>query len=202
VNKYWKLCKMLQTISIENFHKCDDDSCQTTWEEIMDEDGFTMRMDLVPNPLYNSTAQRCAKYDQTEVCCINIAQYYQNSAKFNFVNPDELVINKNDVRIMFEYPLKNPLIYRAEAPQVFGFTRRNLIDIIVLKYHDIYQEEEDTSQIPILSINERMTSQNRLMNRNTTNGTFGVWGHDIEDLFIDEIQYDPLANLISLIIGS
>ena len=200
--KYWRLRKMLQTISIENFHQCDDDSCQTTWEEIKDEDGFTLRMDLVTNPSYNLTTQRCAKYGQTEVCYINIARYYQNSTKYDFVNPDELIINKSDVRIMFEYPLKNPLIYRAEAPQVFGFTRRNLIDIIVTKYHDIYQEEKDTTQIPILSMQERLTAQNNLMNPNSTNGTFGVWGHDIEDLFIDGIQYDPLVNLISLVIGS
>lgn len=40
------------------------------------------------------------------------------------------------------------------------------------------------------------------VNRNKTNGKYGIWGHDIEDLAIERINYDENKNLITLFIGS
>lgn len=41
-----------------------------------------------------------------------------------------------------------------------------------------------------------------ILNRNTTDGVFGIFGHDLEDLFIDHMYYNRLEKLLTLCIGS
>ena len=41
-----------------------------------------------------------------------------------------------------------------------------------------------------------------ILNRNTTDGIFGIFGHDIEDLIIENIHYDREARILTLNIGS
>jgi hypothetical protein len=41
-----------------------------------------------------------------------------------------------------------------------------------------------------------------ILNRNTTNGVFGIFGHDLEDLVIDYIHYNRIEKLLTIYIGS
>ncbi len=64
-----------------------------------------------------------------------------------------------------------------------GFGREELIVEISNRYHRIYREEEESSTTKTIPIEERET----LLNRNKTNGIYGIWGHDIEDLDLSRI---------------
>ena len=41
-----------------------------------------------------------------------------------------------------------------------------------------------------------------ILNRNTTDGVYGIFGHDLEDLVIEHIHYNRVEKLLTLYIGS
>jgi len=41
-----------------------------------------------------------------------------------------------------------------------------------------------------------------ILNRNTTDGIYGIYGHDLEDLVIDDIHYNRLEKLLTIFIES
>lgn len=41
-----------------------------------------------------------------------------------------------------------------------------------------------------------------ILNRNTTDGVFGIFGHDLEDLVIEHMHYDRVEKLLTIYIGS
>jgi len=41
-----------------------------------------------------------------------------------------------------------------------------------------------------------------LLNRHKTDGVYGIWGHDIDDLVIEKLLYDPASKTINMFIGS
>lgn len=41
-----------------------------------------------------------------------------------------------------------------------------------------------------------------ILNRNTTNGVFGIFGHDLEDLVINYIHYNRIDKILTIYIGS
>lgn len=41
-----------------------------------------------------------------------------------------------------------------------------------------------------------------ILNRNTTNGIFGIYGHDLEDLFIEYLHYNRVTKYLSICMGS
>lgn len=47
-----------------------------------------------------------------------------------------------------------------------------------------------------------MEHRGNILNRNTTNGRYGIFGHDLEDLVIEEMFYDKLAKRLSIFVGS
>ena len=44
--------------------------------------------------------------------------------------------------------------------------------------------------------------QGGCLNRNQTNGIYGIWGHDIGDLVIECITYCPETKIVSMSIES
>ena len=104
----------------------------------------------------------------------------QNDLK-NLVDIDEIVIRETKATVIIDYPLS--VNYKFEIVSLSGFTRAKLINIISSQYYQLYEEEERTASIKTLSMKQR-----KIYNRNTTNGKFGIWGHDISDLVLDEID--------------
>jgi hypothetical protein len=112
------------------------------------------------------------------------------------IDGDKIVIDKNAVSITIDYPLTNP--YHFELRSKNGFTRSQLLKAIIEHYHQIYQEEEASATVKTLPMNERKT----LINRNTTNGKYGIWGHDIADLVLTDVSvYETDNKEIVLILG-
>jgi len=115
------------------------------------------------------------------------------------IDKNEVVINKNKVILIIDYPLTKEC--RFELTSINGFTRERLIKEISEKYHQIYKEEESTANVKTVPSDKRTTSYNR----NQTDGKYGIWGHDLSDLALDHILVYQTSNediLLSLDIDS
>nr|WP_068893116.1 hypothetical protein [Pedobacter panaciterrae] len=97
-------------------------------------------------------------------------------------NPEEIVISQHAVTIIIDYPLTNE--YKFDLSSDTGFTRIHLLNEISKAYRKIYEEEEASATIKTIPREKRKT----LYNRNETNGKYGIWGHDIEDLILTQIE--------------
>jgi len=97
------------------------------------------------------------------------------------IDPNEVVIPCQKVTVMIDYPLAKPVFFHLTG-DTKGFTRRQLLLELSKKYHEIYDEEERTATTKTTPMDERKT-----MNRNETNGKYGIWGHDLADLVLTSI---------------
>lgn len=113
------------------------------------------------------------------------------------INPDEIVIPQKSINIIFDYPLKNPATFTFTNPN--GFSRKDLIQKISEKYNEIYKDEEATAKTKTIPEKERTG----LINRNETDGKYGIWGHDLSDLALSGIEVhqttDGQINLVLLV---
>lgn len=103
---------------------------------------------------------------------------------------DEKVIDKQKIVIEYDYPLDNGPFY-ATYESDDGFSVRDIVHLISQTYHQIYEEEEETSEVkpgihPVFTLN-----------RGWTDGKYGIWGHSIDDLYFGEFT---LVNDINLIV--
>lgn len=108
------------------------------------------------------------------------------------------IIDTPMLKYQILYPITNPINVKEKLED--GWSIGDICMSIANNYHKIYQEENETTQIPaghMIDVG--------LMNRNETNGKYGIWGHDIEDLCIEILE---IANQteeyteIKLFIGS
>lgn len=99
------------------------------------------------------------------------------------VDKDEIVLKSNRAILLIDYPLNNPIQIEIKSKEKQGFNRVELIRLISQEYHRIYNEEEASAKVKTIPLEER----EGLINRNQTNGKYGIWGHDIEDLDLSAI---------------
>lgn len=101
----------------------------------------------------------------------------------NLIGKDEVVVHKDNATLIIDYPLNNPVAVQIRALNSKGFTRKELIEKISATYKRIYKEEEASAQVKTIPLEERQG----LINRNQTNGKYGIWGHDIDDLDLSSV---------------
>lgn len=101
----------------------------------------------------------------------------------NLIEKDKIVIHETKVIVIIDYPLSEN--YKFKLFSQSGFSRTQLINEITKHYYQLYEEEENTSTIKTIPPKER---KGLVYNRNKTNGKYGIWGHDISDLVLDEIH--------------
>jgi hypothetical protein len=94
--------------------------------------------------------------------------------------PDELIVPYETAVLVIDYPLSHPASIAITAPLPIGFTRAALVKTICDEYSHIYDAEEGTAATKTIPIEER----GALRNRNRTDGAYGIWGHDLEDLVL------------------
>ncbi len=99
------------------------------------------------------------------------------------IDPDEIVIAEAEVILIIDYPLSKATKFVLKATNK-GFTRKELLRGISQKYHEIYKIEESTATVKTIPLEKRVG----LSNRNQTDGEFGIWGHDLGDLDLSEID--------------
>ena len=94
--------------------------------------------------------------------------------------PDEIVIPFDHAVLVIDYPLTTPATISIEAPLPLGFTRGALVKAICDEYAHIYDAEEGTAATKTIPIEER----GAMRGRNRTDGAYGIWGHDLQDLVL------------------
>ena len=104
--------------------------------------------------------------------------------------PDEIVIPFEHAVLVIDYPLSNPAQMTIEAPLPIGFTRAALVRAICEEYAHVYDAEEGTAAVKTIPIEER----GAMRNRNRTDGAYGIWGHDLEDLVLTAARWSRQAD--------
>jgi len=109
---------------------------------------------------------------------MSIAPHHGNPDSIVF--PDEVIIKAHTIEIEYDYPLSGAVRFKHTNRR--GWTRKRLFKTIQRDYVRIYREEDDP--------NSGLES------------SYGIWGHDIGDLVLEEVIYDPDRKLVTLGIGS
>lgn len=110
----------------------------------------------------------------------------------NVINAHDLVINNENIFILFRYPLSTEVIFEYENSG--GFTRLDPYRCIYEGYKRIYDEEENAVGDP--------GSYGNVLNRRRSKGPYGIWGHYLSELWIEKISYNLQEKTINLYIGS
>jgi hypothetical protein len=94
--------------------------------------------------------------------------------------PDEIVIPFEHAVLMIDYPLSTPATMAIAAPIALGFTRAALVKAICDEYAHVYDAEEGTAATKTIPLEDR----GAMRSRNRTDGAYGIWGHDLQDLVL------------------
>lgn len=137
------------------------------------------RGELIATISFNVQTNDTALFEDGIIPWVNIEKPQEEIP--NLVGKDEIVIKQTDINVMIDYPLTHP--YGFSLTSKDGFSRKELLTEISKHYFNVYAEEEKTATIKTIPIDKRT----KLINRNKTNGKFGIWGHDIADLILTEI---------------
>lgn len=105
-------------------------------------------------------------------------------------NPNEVVCKETELTVILDYPLRDAFPFPIHAASLGGFTRAELAQKIASLYKQVYEEEEKTSKIPVTPMDQRKG----LINRNKTDGKYGIWGHDLDDLDLSTIELSRSAD--------
>lgn len=101
---------------------------------------------------------------------------------------DEIVLPYRKVTLVIDYPLTTVARFELSTT-ADGFTRRQLVLAISEKYHQLYKEEEASATIKTQPMEKRS-----IMNRNETNGKYGICCHDLSDLDLGSIDVSKDAS--------
>lgn len=86
--------------------------------------------------------------------------------------------------MVLTYPLKTAATRSIRPADGKAFTRGELVKLIDETYREAYRLETNSQSSPTPPVHERV----RLINRPASDGIFGIWGHDLEDLGISKIN--------------
>lgn len=113
------------------------------------------------------------------------------------IDADSIVIKYSEIVLVIDYPLNKPAEFIVKGPKN-GFTRKQLVLEISKKYHEIYKVEESSAKTKTIPADKR----EGLINRNETDGKYGIWGHDIGDLDLSSAEvYKTKNGKIQVILG-
>jgi len=95
--------------------------------------------------------------------------------------PEEIVIPFDKATLVIAYPLSTPASVEIHAPIASGFTRKELVRSICEEYAHVYDAEAGTSAIA-----PEISEHNK---RNRTDGAYGIWGYDLQDLVLTAVRW-------------
>jgi hypothetical protein len=101
----------------------------------------------------------------------------------SLIGAEEVVLPYKKVTLIIDYPLTRQAVLEISS-QTENFTRKDLILVISKKYHEIYEEETKTAQTKVIPPDQR----NGLINRNETDGKYGICCHDLTDLDLGSVE--------------
>jgi hypothetical protein len=95
-----------------------------------------------------------------------------------------IALSSRELYLVVDYPVEGEWEFKIVSASPQGFTKADLARQISRVYHAMYAEEARTSGIKVVPLEQRQ----KLINRNKTNGKFGIWGHDIGDLVLHTVE--------------
>lgn len=98
---------------------------------------------------------------------------------------DEIVIPFDRASLVIAYPLTVPATIPLQAAIPWGFTRGELVRAICEEYANVYEAEEATAATPPVPREERAGRAER----NRTDGVYGIWGHDLDELVLTSLRW-------------
>ena len=103
--------------------------------------------------------------------------------EINDNSPDEVILPPDEeYTLIIDYPLNIPFMTKLESGEK-GMTRRQVVEFVIGCYKRIYKEEDGTTKVKAGLIPG-------MVNRNETNGKYGIWGHGISDLILHTLYVD------------
>jgi hypothetical protein len=99
------------------------------------------------------------------------------------IDANEVVLEATEATLLLSYPLGINATRLVRPADETSFTRGELVKLIDETYREIYRLETNSQSSPTPPVQERRG----LINRPESDGTFGIWGHDLDDLGIEEI---------------
>ncbi len=110
------------------------------------------------------------------------------------LNNKELILPPNkEYTLVIDYPLSTPA-KRTFKSGKNGLSRGKFVSIVRSFYKKVYDIEDGTTKIKPAYIKN-------MFNRNSTDGAFGIWEHDIGDLVLVNASLSK-KNVISLGVDS
>lgn len=104
---------------------------------------------------------------------------------------DEIVIPFERASLVIAYPLTVPATVPLQAAIPWGFTRGELVRAICEEYANVYEAEEATAAaVPPVPREERAGRPER----NRTDGVYGIWGHDLDELVLTSLRWTRAAS--------
>ncbi len=120
----------------------------------------------------------------------------------NLVAPDDVVIPRQTATLVIDYPLSKPDRTELKADVASGITRLALARAICKRYAQIYMEEEAGTTLPVETCAARSGGANMLLNRASTDGPHGIWGHSLDDLILNACVFDAGTGECTLSVDS
>ncbi|MEO7306306.1 MAG: hypothetical protein ABIR78_06920 [Ferruginibacter sp.] len=148
-------------------------------ETVQPKDPLGQRISTIEIKL-KATKEELETFEDGVVPWINMEE--TNKEIIRLIDPDKIVLPYPSVTLIIDYPLNTPaMVALSTIPQ--GFTFKQIILEISKKYHELYALEESTATTKTVPMSKRKG----LINRNETNGKFGVCCHDLADLVLSSI---------------
>lgn len=126
---------------------------------------------------------------------IHIASYVSSEAEAVLIfAPDEAdncLEEGEPLSLTIDYPLSKEVTFTVP----FSYCVNEMIDVICDKYREIYEEEEATKT-------HNPEPNPRLYNRPESDGEYGIWGHELGDLFIEILEVDVKNKTLNMFVGS
>lgn len=102
-------------------------------------------------------------------------------------DPKETVLSAGEYTLVIDYPLSNPFKKKFKVAKG-GMTRAKLVALVIKSYKKIYADEDkdmgtQTGFIP------------GMLNRATSEGRYGIWGHVMEDLMLHTATVQKNGNV-------
>ncbi len=121
-----------------------------------------------------------------------VIDYEDTNLRENLIDADEIMIDDKKISISFTYPLSVEVMIECEKED--GFSRMDLFKLIYENYKMFYTEENT-------EVGDPGTYEN-LYNRKKSQGKYGIWGHYLEELYIESLSYDKKNKTLHMFIGS
>ena len=174
-------------------------------------------MDMLPQNIKDVLQRYQQKADSKQECgeetpsqMIDVG-YFKLSFETSPIDPKEvkklkeIVINATEISLVITYPFTRPfkVALRSDAG---AFTRERLCHSIRKAYQKAYKTEAATSTIKVgqgpPTFDMTKLGPPISLNRPTTDGKFGIWGHYITDLLLHTVYYDTEAGVLTVGVDS